>query len=86
MTTISSEQNDDYQTKFTISGKEYSLASVIGPKLNNDPEVMMAGSRVINDLEIIVRTREKNRASQCLVKAFQDLEQTVDEMLSVISE
>jgi len=86
MTTISCEQIDDYETKFTISGKEYSLASSIGSRLNNDPDVVMAGSRVINNLDIIVRTKGKNQASQCLVRVFQGLEQEIDEMLTTVSE
>ena len=86
MNTISSVPVNDRETKFTLSGKEYSLSSVIGSRLTDDPGVLMAGSRVINDLEIIVRTKENEKATECLKRVLQGLEMDVDTMLKEIQE
>ncbi len=78
------EKTSDIESKFTIPGKEYSLAGVIGSKLNETPKVVMAGSRVIDNLEVIVIVKQGEDPKECFKSAVTSLESDIDGILNLL--
>ncbi len=78
------EKTSDTENKFIIPGKEYSLAGVIGSKLNDTPNVVMAGSRVIDNLEVIVMVKQGEDPKECFKSAVASLESDIDGILESI--
>ena len=85
MNTVTAQKISDCETKFTISGKEYSIGSAITSRLNEDPNVVMAGSKIVNNLDIIVVVKEGEDPKKALTGAVSSMINDIENMLHSIT-